>query len=161
MTKQKWEFKLLPKLAEKQGTIVGEFFCDKFVSITPHDDGYGVNQYEFDAPHDVVHTCLPFEEMRSYLGESKGCGIMVARGTVLSYDEPKQLSDFTVPSRDAVRECPNRIRISTNQEMTNGAALPGGYICSENSYQPKWCTKCLRRPLTRAPQSYVFVEEAE
>lgn len=161
ITKQPWDFKLLPQLAGRQGTIVGEFFCDKYVDITPHDDGYGVNQYEFSVPSDEAQTCMSFEELHSYLGKKKACGLHVARDTIVVYDEPKQLGEFKTIDKDAVAACIFRQRTKTNPDFTNGVALPGGYICLESNWDVRWCSDCLLKPVKAAPQSYLYVQEEE
>lgn len=85
------------------GTVVGEFTCDDISEIHPHDDGYGVNQYIFDAPiATTLHgdlfnpicdqTCLSFTELKQYLGEKTGYSWHISNLVV--YDKPKALSDF-------------------------------------------------------------------
>ena len=107
------------RTSEGRGKVIGEFVCDKISKIwfSPRPHGEYVSDIEnlYDA------SCLNFDEMFSYFGEGGGYGWHISDLKI--YDKPRELSEFAVADKEAIRQCEKR------------------------------------KPLARAPQSYMFVEE--
>lgn len=112
------------------GKVIGEFVCDWITKITPHCDIEDfVNQYIHDYPAILgENDCLSFQEMKSYLGNKNGYDWHISDLKI--YDKPKELSEF--------------------KTGCNGCKERDTYHCKFHCYG--------ERPLTRPPQSYMFVE---
>lgn len=128
--------------------VIGEFVCDGIYNIEPHDDGHGVNQYTFvGADYDDCKTGLSFEELKEYLGEE--CGYAWHVTDLKIYDKPKELGEFytlgNCEKYDFCNQCKNFHR---------GQGWLDGSYCDEDS-----CLDNTRIPVTRAPQSWCYVEE--
>lgn len=132
------------------GKVIGEFVCDKIfdicIEMSKPDDLKG---YPFPC------TGLTDKEILQYLGNGKnGYGWHIS--DLVMYDEPKELSEFSTVDNEAVNQCEHRERIYNNPDFTNGAMLPGSYLCNDKI---NWCRKCKIKPITRPPQSWCYVEE--
>jgi len=73
------------------------------------------------------------------------------------YDKPKELSDLHTTDKHAVEQCEHRERACNNPDLTNGAFLPGSYVCMKGEID--WCSACKRKPIIKPPQSWCYVEE--
>lgn len=113
------------------GKVIGEFVCDWITEITPSCDIDGcVNQYIHGYPAILGDfDCLSFDEMKGYLGNKKGYDWHIYDLKI--YNEPKELSEFKTDCK--------------------GCKERDTYHCKFYCYG--------ERPLTRPPQSYMFVEE--
>ncbi len=131
------------------GKVIGEFVCDGYDEFTPTKTGISIKRFSA-----LYETCLSVEEMRAYLGEKIGYGWHISNLKI--YDKPKDLSKFFSVDSDAVKNCEHRERIYNNPDFTNGAMLPGSYLCNDKT---NWCTKCKIKPISRPPQSWCYVEE--
>lgn len=161
-TKLKWMFNLLRKnglsdLANKllfgKGKVIGEFVCDGIDEYR-----YGVYDGEFCYHIPTVEgekTCLEYPEAEEY-GNGKPLYFWHISDLVI-YNKPKELSEFYTVDNEAIKQCEHRERVYNNPDYTNGAFLPGSYICNKD--EPDWCTKCKTKPIVRPPQSYMYVEE--
>lgn len=101
--------------------------------------------------------CVPYEFLAEY---SKGKPLY-AHFIINAnrYDKPKPLSDFYIVDNEEVKKCEHRERVYCNPDLTNGAWLPGGYVCSKDEID--WCSKCKTKPVVRPPQSWCHVEDLE
>lgn len=111
------------------GKVIGEYMCDKV-------DEYTFSHYE--AEYRVTHVeqkamCLNQPELIQY-GKGKTLyGWHISDLKI--YDKPKELSEFRVPCPTSCENCKN----------------PLYYEC--------WCEEKGIKVLTRAPQSWQYVEE--
>ena len=71
-------------LYEANGTVIGEFVCDRIFDIELTDEGY-----DFDVPK---MTRLKYKELEMYLDRKRGYGWHISELKI--YDKPKKLSDF-------------------------------------------------------------------
>ena len=115
------------------GKIIGEFTCDRIYELAPLNH----------APDDVEkQACLTREEIVNYL---KGTGYGWHISDLEIYDQPKELNEFWFPpelycEKERCGSCP----------CDQAADVNGEY-----SFDCEW-----KRPLTRAPQSWCYVEDA-
>ena len=118
------------------GKVIGEFVCDWVTEITPHCDIEDfVNQYIHGYPAILdENDCLSFQEMKSYLGNKNGYDWHISDLKI--YDKPKELSEF--------------------KHWVNNKDYDGW-----NEQRTKIIKGFVLKPLTRPPQSYMFVEEVE
>lgn len=114
------------------GKIIGEFTCDRIYELAPLNH----------APDDVEkQACLTREEIVNYL---KGTGYGWHISDLEIYDQPKELNEFRFPpelycEKERCGSCP----------CDQAADVNGEY-----SFDCEW-----KRPLTRAPQSWCYVED--
>lgn len=127
------------------GKVIGEFVCDYILDFTL--DPYGHHSY-FISDDDFEDTCLTlFEELWEY-GKGKTLYGWHISDLVI-YDMPKELSEF-------IRFCPEweKGRITAKclkcaHYFENAAEFCAGCDCDGEIH------------ITRAPQSYCFVEELQ
>lgn len=140
---------------------------NKIMKVVGYSDDAKEPLYQFetsneeDDPNDcelVKSSKVTFDRLRKYIGETffdkSFYGWHISN--IVIYDKPKELSEFAVVDNEALNHCEYRIHACNNPEYTNGAFLPGGYLCNETF---DWCTKCKTKPLTRVPKSWCYVEE--
>lgn len=114
------------------GKIIGEFTCDRIYELAPLNH----------APDDVEkQACLTREEIVNYL---KGTGYGWHIFDLEIYNQPKELNEFRFPpelycEKERCGSCP----------CDQAADVNGEY-----SFDCEW-----KRPLTRAPQSWCYVED--
>lgn len=161
------------KWHKKKGKVIGEFVCDRIdkyeAEFTEDDECYQdirlvwkdedfddeedflvVTSNEKDNPDDCKlckESCLSFEEIKQYIGICFGENFYAWHiSDLVIYDKPKELSEFHFPSDRYCKKglcggCPHDAR----------ADVYGDY-----DYDCEW-----KRPLTRPPQSWCYVEELE
>ena len=135
------------------GKVIGEFVCDKIsvIGFSP----WSHCEYVSNIENLYKASCLNFDEMFSYLGEGGGYGWHISDLKI--YDKPKELSEFAVADKDAIRQCENREQ--AYYAFTDTGYIKNGFYCKEKD---DWCFGgCKRKALTRPPQSYMFVEEVK
>lgn len=143
---------------EQNGKVIGEFICDKVDEYKFHKGatefksmGLSSSIYGFYLifADDYDSICLSYDEVKDY-GKGKTLyGWHISDLKI--YDKPKELSEFTSP------------RVCGNYKDLPAYIHVGCNIC-EYSYTINCMIKCRidgRKPLTRPPQSYMFVEEVE
>ena len=114
------------------GKIIGEFTCDRIYELAPLNH----------APDDVEkQACLTREEI---VNDLKGTGYGWHIFNLEIYDQPKELNEFRFPpelycEKERCGSCP----------CDQAADVNGEY-----SFDCEW-----KRPLTRAPQSWCYVED--
>ena len=120
-----------------QGKIIGEFVCDWITKITPNCDIDGcVNQYTHGYPAILGdNDCLSFNDMKAYLGNKKGYDWHISDLKI--YDKPKELSEFY--TKKTCNSCKKSGHESTACMYDEDCKVP--------------------MPITRAPQSWQYVEE--
>lgn len=115
------------------GKVIGEFVCHNIFPLS----FYASEASFFDTapPMDVPGTCLTDQEIAEYLGNGKtGYGWLIS--DLVIYDEPKELSEFK----------------RWNRTEDNSPCAHVKFL-----YEP--CESCKECNLTRAPQSWCYVEE--
>lgn len=122
----------------RNGKVIGSFICDGIDHI---------HTLSFD---DKLRkqTCLPFEALVWYLGELDGMfyGWHITEPKL--FDRPKDLSEFgTICKKDGNDECGDcpYLQVHVNS-----------YPCDD--CVDTWCGVGNIKPLTRAPQSWIYVE---
>lgn len=139
------------------GKVIGEFICD---AITPlfnvctdnwHNLAGDVHEWHKEL---VKRACLTDAELKSY-AKGKNCFAWNISGLKI-YDKPKPLESTSVVDNKAVKNCTYRECIFNNPDLTNGALLPGSYLCADKT---DWCTACKTKAVTRPPQSWCYVME--
>lgn len=129
------------------GKVIGSFVCDKVYKIVP-DGEYYSNGYDIDDDM-LSETCLG----RGYL-TGYGLGYTLYGWHITSpklFDKPRELGEFyTICNKygdDSCGDCP--------------------YLAVEQCSSPcddcvdTWCSVDNIKPITRAPQSWCYVEEVE
>lgn len=112
--------------------IIGEFICDKVYNLVNAFGGIvfaDENLNQLDPQPFRDMSCLTDEQTADYLGDKDGYGWHISDLKI--YDKPKELSEF----KTGCKGCKER----------------DTYHCKFYCYG--------ERPLTRPPQSYMFVEE--
>ena len=149
------------KLWAGRGKVIGEFSCTKLSSYDyaemyePPDWEKSLGDQYYIASGELERSCLSYEEFTEYGQGEKLYGLHITDLKI--YDEPKPLHCFSVIDKDAVICCPHRERVMNNPDLTNGALLPGSYVCMKGEID--WCSTCKRKPIIRPPQSWCYVEE--
>ena len=135
-----------------RGQVIGEFVCDWIVEFTPTEKGLQFNRFSA-----LYKTCLSLSEVREYLSGKVGCGWHILDLKI--YDKPKELSEFRVEDKIAIKHCNHRFRSGQPETVTqHGGWIKGGFGCMKSG-EPEWCENCLTKPLTCPPQSWCYVEE--
>lgn len=139
-----WFYRILEWLKLYQRKVIGEFVCDR-IEVIDVIEMYG----SFCHIHETdmclnEKSCLLNDEIDMYLGNKKGYAWHISN--LVIYDKPKELSEFHFPSDRYCKKglcggCPHDAR----------ADVYGDY-----DYDCEW-----KRPLTRPPQSWCYVEELE
>lgn len=120
------------------GKVIGEFICDKIYELFPFAMGTGIELLdELVSPEMFCKkSCLTEQEICDYIGEKDGYGWHISDLKI--YDKPKELSEYWG-------------RINCLYAHTRGCWSCFATCLEING---KHC-----QPLTRAPQSWQFVEE--
>lgn len=118
------------------GKVIGEFVCD---SITEFRANNGVQTYYNDI---IKDTCLSDAEIIKYASGKPLYGWHIS--DLVIYDKPKELEAFTTFCDANKKRCANCKHYLFDNDDLNG-------------YR-RWCDVCHRKPLTRPPQSWCYVE---
>nr|DAE14233.1 MAG TPA: hypothetical protein [Siphoviridae sp. ct0uL16] len=150
------------KLWAGRSKVIGEFLCNEIDKVDVIDDEFmtyiQVNQ---KAPMFVVtrETCLKIDELQKYLDDKTGYGWHISDLKI--YDTPKELGEFYIEDKAAIKLCKHRFRWGQPESVTqHGGWIKGGYSCMKSG-EPEWCENCIFKPLTRPPHSWCYVEEVE
>lgn len=113
-----------------RGRVIGEFVCDK---IEKFDVPYPA--WDRSYLKDILEkSCLSYSDLHSYIG-SGNRGYAWHISDLKIYDKPKELSEFRASCPTSCENCKN----------------PLYYEC--------WCEEKGIKVVTRAPQSWQYVEE--
>lgn len=125
------------------GKVIGEYICDEIQEWVFDNE---TNSYDI-SDDDLALTCLTQEQLWEY---GKGKTLYGYHITNLKiYDEPKELSEFyTICNKDDLDQCGDCKYIESC-----GASFP----CEDGGGW--WCSVDNKKPLTRPPQSWCYVEE--
>lgn len=130
--------------------VIGEFVCDEIIEILPDNEIYSIYDISDD---EVIASCLVNGDLWDY-GKGKTIYGWHISNLVI-YDKPKELSEFHTVDKDAVRSCGHRHQSYCSAQCDSGY-IKNGFYCDRTA---DWCTQCTTKPITRAPQSWCFVEE--
>lgn len=128
------------------GKVIGEFICDKIEECIP-DYNPIIQEFFYNEWADCSASCLTSKEEAEY-GKGKTLyGLHISNLKI--YDKPKELSEFytlgNCEKYDFCNQCKNFHR---GQGWMNGSY-----------YDEDSCLDNTRIPVTRAPQSWQYVEE--
>lgn len=168
----------------RKGKVIGEFVCDSIDTYTAEfvdDDCYEDIRYHYTDcemdEHELIVTsnrqydpsncvlckrsCLSFYELKQYIGvnfhDTPFYGWHIS--DLVIYDKPKELSEFRVKDKMAIKRCNYRIRFGQPESVTrHGGWINGTFGCMKSA-ESEWCENCLTKPLTCSPQSWCYVEE--
>ncbi len=139
------------KIVYWTGEVIGEFVCDRIDEYTSgippfYEASDGYNVY----PPELEKMCLGYKDLDAY-GKGKPLyGWHISELKI--YDQPKELSDFV-----KIKPCENDFECPDDCP-----SLEWKYYSTPDCKE--WDTACrtnLHKPLTRPPQSYMYVEELE
>lgn len=142
--------------ARGKGKVIGEYICDKIIEFTADD--YSDCLYHI-SDDELAETCLSREELWDY-GKGKTLyGYHISN--LVIYEKSKNLNEFKILDKEVLKNCPYRTRIYNNPDYTNGALLKGSYVCVDDGETDFCRGQCenAKKPLTRPPQSWCYVEE--
>ena len=127
------------RLRGSWGKVIGEFTCDRIFPINVFDNG-SIQNWLFEH---MERSCLTYEELADYIGNGKtGHGWHISDLRI--YDVPKDLNEFWLPPE-----------LYCEKERCGGCPYDQvADVNGEYSFDCEW-----KRPLTRPPQSWYYVEE--
>lgn len=137
-TRHKWVYNIFKRFLLPQGKVIGEYVCDEILTF-PYRGYLPAMKYNIDSSR-LDESCLKYRELEQY-GKGKtlyGYHILNLR----IYDKPKELSEFYSSNV----KCP----YNDNGECEYHT----------HCYYDGKRSSC-GLPLTRAPQSWCYVEEIE
>ena len=117
------------------GKVIGEFVCDTYIV----DRTFGHDEL-FNAA-----ACLDIAEVAAYMTNEKMYGWHIS--DIKIYDEPKELKEFAAFCDESKNRCKNCEHWHFDNDELNG-------------YR-RWCGVYHRKPLSRPPQSWCYVEEVK
>lgn len=121
------------------GKVIGEFICDKVYLIKNQGNRFVVANEEQGVTNEIARqSCLDYDDMDIYLGDKDGYGWHISDLKI--YDKPKELSKFW-----GRKNCIAADTVECWKCFATCLEIEGKH------YQP----------ITRPPQSYMFVEEVE
>lgn len=132
---------------EGRGKVIGSFVCDRVFELKINGDDYGNYWHEWDDEGDIQDMCLSYEELETYLGKSVGYGWHISDLKI--YDKPKELEEFyTKCDKTGNDECGDclYLRVTINS-----------YPCDDSV--DTWCGVDNKKPISRPPQSWCYVED--
>ena len=142
MSKDEKSFEKIPKEFQEKyrkhfGKVGIEFICDKSICLDYYPQDYTGMPGKFSEMI-CKESCLSYNEIMAYKKEKLAYGWYISNLKV--YGEPKKLSEFG-------RKCDYASEIHCRDCLIRG----------------DWdsCCGVMCKPLTRPPQSYMFVEEVE
>ena len=135
----------------KRQKVIGEFVCDAIIT----DRTLGHDGLFYGA------ACMTAAEVAAY-ATSTVYGWHIS--ALVIYDVPRELSEFVVNDKMAIKTCRHRIRWGQPESVTqHGGWIKGGYCCTRYSEpvscEPVFCENYITKPVSRPPQSWCYVEE--
>lgn len=137
-----------------RGQVIGEFVCDKIDNIwkrgIPENFDYcylPLNEWGNDdietEIRDIRESCIPKEKLNAYAGKTPVLYAWHISGLKI-YDKPKELNEFWFPPE-----------LYCEKERCGGCPYDQvADVNGEYSFDCEW-----KRPLTRPPQNWCYVEE--
>ena len=132
------------------GKVIGEFVCD---GIDEYSYGYDYCDGVDIDDDTILETAIDREDINIYANGKTLFGWHISNLKI--YDNPRELSEFAVADKEAIRQC--EYREQSYYAFTDTGYIKNGFYCKKKD---DWCFgECKRKALTRPPQSYMFVEE--
>ena len=140
------------------GMVIGEFVCD-CIKTYPADDFVGAEdldgtiitepkngEFAYWIPEEK-EICLPYHEIRTYGNGKPLYGWHISELKI--YDKPRELGEFSsfCKEKESETHCANCEHYLFDNDDLNG-------------YR-RWCGVYRRKPITRPPQSWCYVEELQ
>lgn len=126
------------------GKVIGEFVCDCITGLRADN---GIQTYYNGPDAEIIKYASGKKVYYWHISDLK------------IYDEPKELSEFRIEDKAAIKMCEHRFRTGQPEDVArHGGWLQGGFVCMKSG-EPEWCENCLSKPLTRPPQSWCYAEE--
>lgn len=125
----------LETIYQLNGTVIGEFVCDKIYYLDADSVGFVVKKngkYVYLSECAELNTCVSEKEMRKYFGIYRGFAWHISN--LIIYNEPKELREFTKYNRHCEFDY-----------------MPFA--------RPDDCSHCVGCKLEKPPQSWCYVEE--
>lgn len=129
------------RIDDWNGKVIGSFICDKVDEYTfsNYEAQYRINDI------DLAKTCLNHPELRFY-GKGK-----TLRGWHITeprlFDRPRELSEFgTICKKHGDDRCNDCLYLR---------------VCAYDDCVDTWCGVGNIKPLTRAPQSWIYCDESD
>lgn len=159
------------------GKVIGEFICDRIICSQGYFDSHGKNHLTNVFEEDIKGTCLTEYELWNYIaGKAVKAnemydGYLWHISDLKIYDKPKELSEFKTVCKDAYYNgedwfcndgygsCKVKDEERPDQEECAYFDCPscGG---ESNEYADyAYCMCNGKKPITRPPQSWGYVEE--
>ena len=143
------------------GKVIGEFVCDEVIPVVgvgftgQKGIEYCLRRSDWSVKEfDYAAACFSPETLKQYL-TGKGSGYSWHISDLKIYDEPKELSEFAIADKEAIRQC--KYREQSYYSFTDTGHIKNGFYCK---VKDDWCFGgCKRKALTRPPQSWCYVEE--
>lgn len=144
-----------------QGKVIGECIIDKIDEIVP-DYNPATAKFYYGYVVDTAATCLSEEELQKY-GKNKSLYFWHISDLKI-YGKPKELSEFA----NALSNRDIRCKHIEKRQTVNGRQYMKCTLqnCICEFRRLGWQTDCIgyemlkeRKPITRAPQSWQYVEE--
>lgn len=137
------------------GKVIGEFWCDYVLEFTTWDDRWHGPSFSCDECQTLdEEACLTKQMLLNYIGNyNSGYAWHITEPK--RYKTPIELSEFCEIDKFAVRNCEFKSQVYANPVYTNGATLPGGFVCKKTN---DWCNKCKKKALKAPPQSWRYAE---
>lgn len=126
-------------LENNLGKVIGEFVCDRIIQLKLQNSIYKGDFRRGD------YACLTVEQARIYGKGNPLYGWHIS--DLVIYDKPKDLSDFVTFCNKDTKCCLKCRHYLFDSDDLNG-------------YR-RWCDVYRRKPLTRPPQSWCYVEESK
>lgn len=152
------------EIHKANGKVIGKFICDRFDEITTVDTP--VMEYiQVNGKASITitdDTCLEIDALSKYANGKTLYGWHIS--DLVIYDVPRELSEFVVNDKMAIKTCRHRIRWGQPESVTqHGGWIKGGYCCTRYSEpvscEPVFCENYITKPVSRPPQSWCYVEE--
>lgn len=135
------------RLRGSWGKVIGEFTCDRIYELETKARGgsyYVKNEDQPTTNFIARQSCLDLKDMHDYLHAQTGYGWHITDLRI--YDAPRELRELWFPPE---KYC--------EKELCGGCPCDQvADVNGEYEFDCEW-----RRPLSRAPQSWCYVEEIE
>lgn len=154
---------------EQNGKVIGEFVCDKVIKTCGWRLRGDTQQCAKRTTAEEAFpklACLTIDEIVKYAGSENRevCGLHISELKI--YDKPKELSEFA----NALSNRDIRCKHIEKRQTVNGRQYMKCTLqnCICEFRRLGWQTDCIgyemlkeRKPITRAPQSWQYVQELE
>jgi len=128
------------------GKVIGEFVCDAIIPLTIT---YSNPDSEV-ALNELQCICLTDKQIMDYLGNGKqGYGWHIS--DLVIYDKPKELEEFTTFCK-GTGTASDKLCVNCRHLLFDNDPISG---------YTRWCDVHHRKPLTRAPQSFCYVDSLD